>query len=303
MRKLSESQKNARLEDGLIVNKATGRSCLSSMGLYLKAIRKTRLLDYGEEIELAVKIASGDDFARRMMIESNLRLVVKIAKRYTNRGMTFDDLIEEGNMGLIVAVGKFRGDKGARFATYAGWWIEQSIERALQKQTKLVRVPVHVSDDLQKLKRVRETFILERRIEPTEEELCDLTGFTKAYVVRLSSINLQVCSIDQEVSIDNDSSFAEVLSDPDQKGQAETLISNQLNDLLLSLLPGLSDREREVIARRFGFGDAEEETFEQISRDMGLSRERIRQIQNEAIGKIKTAFADRYGVGKDVLEV
>jgi RNA polymerase sigma factor (sigma-70 family) len=303
MRKLSESRKNARLEEELTVNKTTSRSSLSSMGLYLKAIRKAKLLDYGEEVELAEKIAGGDDYARKMMIEANLRLVVKIAKRYTNRGMNFDDLIEEGNMGLIVAVEKFRGDKGARFATYAGWWIEQSIERALQKQTKLVRIPVHVSDDLQKLKRVRQAFLLERRVEPTDEELCALTGFTKPYLTRLSSINLQVCSLDQEVSIDNDSSFAEVLSDPDQKGQAQTLIDGQLSELLHSLLPELSDREREIIARRFGFGDEEEETFDEISKDMGLSRERIRQIQNEAIVKIRTAFADRYGVGNDVLEV
>ncbi|MBE0618652.1 MAG: sigma-70 family RNA polymerase sigma factor, partial [Proteobacteria bacterium] len=193
----------------------------SSMGLYLRDIRKTRLLTPQEEIDLALRIEKGDEAARSRMIESNLRLVVKIAKRYVNRGLPFMDLIEEGNVGLIKAVERFKASKGCRFSTYATWWIRQSIERALTNQVRTIRLPVHVSDDIDRMNRVQENLNRIFRRPPTEEELAGETGFTEAYIRRLQSIRRKILSIDQALDVDGDFTLQDKLEDPSVEDPVE----------------------------------------------------------------------------------
>lgn len=264
----------------------------SSMGLYLRDIRRTRLLTPREEIELALRIEKNDDRARRRMIESNLRLVVKIAKRYSNRGLTFMDLIEEGNVGLIKAVERFKASKGCRFSTYATWWIRQSIERAITNQVRTIRLPVHVSDDIDRLRRVTEELQRSRRRTPTDEELAEETGFTLAYIERLGSIRRKILSIDQALDVDGDFTLQDKLEDPRVEDPVDALLGEKLGDLLRAKFPILNAREKRILSLRFGLEDDEPMTLEQIGREFGVTRERIRQIQVEALGKLRAAIED-----------
>ncbi len=257
------------------------------MGLYLRDIRRTRLLTPREEIELALRIEKGDEQARSRMIESNLRLVVKIAKRYVNRGLTFMDLIEEGNVGLIKAVERFKAEKGCRFSTYATWWIRQSIERALTNQVRTIRLPVHVSDDLDRVKRVTENLTRMLRRAPSEEELADETGFTLPYIRRLHSIRRKVMSIDQALDVDGDFTLQDKLEDPRVEDPAESLHGEKIRRFLRGKLSILNDREKRILTLRFGLENDEPMTLEKIGREFGVTRERIRQIQVEALGKLR----------------
>ncbi|MDW7711489.1 MAG: sigma-70 family RNA polymerase sigma factor [Deferrisomatales bacterium] len=264
----------------------------SSMGLYLRDIRKTRLLTPQEEIELALRIEKGDEAARSRMIESNLRLVVKIAKRYVNRGLPFMDLIEEGNVGLIKAVERFKASKGCRFSTYATWWIRQSIERALTNQVRTIRLPVHVSDDIDRLNRVTENLNRLFRRPPTEEELAAETGFTEAYVRRLLSIRRKILSIDQALDVDGDFTLQDKLEDPSVPDPVEEIHAEKIKRCLRSKLTILNDREKRILDLRFGLEDDEPMTLERIGKVFGVTRERIRQIQVEALAKLQDAFAE-----------
>ncbi|MDF1555334.1 MAG: sigma-70 family RNA polymerase sigma factor, partial [Deferrisomatales bacterium] len=261
---------------------ATGRSAASptsSMGLYLRDIRKTTLLKPHEEIELALRIEKGDEAARRRMIESNLRLVVKIAKRYVNRGLTFLDLIEEGNVGLIKAVERFKAEKGCRFSTYATWWIRQSIERALTNQVRTIRLPVHVSDDVDRLGRVTDHLSRRLRRPPTPEEVAEECGFSLAYIERLHSIRRKILSIDMALDVDGDFTLQDKLEDPNVSDPSEAIHSDKMKRYVRTKLSVLNDRERKIVELRFGLEDDEPMTLECIGRVFGVTRERIRQIQ------------------------
>ena len=264
----------------------------SSMGLYLRDIRKTRLLTPQEEIELALRIEKGDEAARRRMIESNLRLVVKIAKRYVNRGLPFLDLIEEGNVGLIKAVERFKASKGCRFSTYATWWIRQSIERALTNQVRTIRLPVHVSDDIDRLNRVTERLTRRLRRPPTEEELAEETGFKLAYVQRLHKIQRRVLSMDQALDVDGDFTLQDKLEDPNATDPADSIQREALCRFLRSKLSVLTERERRIITLRFGLDGGDPMTLERIGKIFGVTRERIRQIQVEALQKLRGALEE-----------
>ncbi|TAL16702.1 sigma-70 family RNA polymerase sigma factor [bacterium] len=272
--------------------KRSSGSSLSSIGVYLKEIRKTRLLKAEEEIELALRIEQGDESARKSMIESNLRLVVKIAKRYVNRGLPFTDLIEEGNVGLIKAVERFKADKGCRFSTYATWWIRQSIERAITNQVHTIRLPVHVADDLERLRRVTEKLTRKFDRHPTMEELCERTGFTDTYVQRLNSIHRKVFSIDQTINADGEYTLQSKMEDPNAEDPMETLHSERMTSFLTEKVNALNERERKILSLRYGLDDCEPMTLERIGAEFGVTRERIRQIQIEALGKIRQAFED-----------
>lgn len=269
-----------------------GSQTASSMALYLKDIRRTRLLTADQEIELALLIECGDEAARSRMIESNLRLVVKIAKRYVNRGLPFMDLIEEGNVGLIKAVERFKASKGCRFSTYATWWIRQSIERALTNQVRTIRLPVHVSDDVDRMNRAAE--IMNRRLGryPTDGELAAETGFTAAYVQRLQSIRRKIFSIDQAIDVDGDFTLQDKLEDPFAQDPIDAIHSDKLCSLVLSKLALLSEREKSILTKRFGLEDDDSMTLEKIGKDFGVTRERIRQIQVEALCKLRGALAE-----------
>jgi len=264
----------------------------SSMGLYLRDIRKTRLLTPQEEIELALRIEKGDEAARSRMIESNLRLVVKIAKRYVNRGLPFMDLIEEGNVGLIKAVERFKASKGCRFSTYATWWIRQSIERALTNQVRTIRLPVHVSDDIDRMNRVTENLSRQFRRPPTEEELAAETGFTDAYIRRLQSIRRKILSIDQALDVDGDFTLQDKLEDPSVEDPVEGIHTDKIKHFLRRKLTVLNEREKRILDLRFGLGNDDPMTLEKIGKVFGVTRERIRQIQVEALAKLQDAFVE-----------
>ena len=273
-------------------NRTTTSHPASSIGLYLRDIRKTRLLTPQQEIDLALRIEKGDEEARAKMIESNLRLVVKIAKRYVNRGLPFMDLIEEGNVGLIKAVERFKASKGCRFSTYATWWIRQSIERALTNQVRTIRLPVHVSDDVERMNRSAEN--LSRRLGryPTDEEVAEETGFTLAYIQRLQSIRRKIFSIDQAIDVDGDFTLQDKLEDPDVEDPVDSIHSEKMRRFVLCKLSTLTDRERKILTMRFGLEDDDSMTLERIGKAFGVTRERIRQIQVEALTKLRGALEE-----------
>lgn len=264
----------------------------SSMGLYLKDIRKSNLLTPEEEISLALRIEKNDIDARRKMIESNLRLVVKIAKRYVGRGLQFMDLIEEGNVGLIKAVERFKASKGCRFSTYATWWIRQSIERALTNQVRTIRLPVHVSDDIDRMIRVTENLSRKMRRQPTEEEVAEETGFSLAYVHRLASIRRKVLSIDQAIDVEGDFTLQDKIEDTNFEDSETSLDEKRIRKYLHKKLSALTTREKEILALRFGLDSDEPMTLEKIGAIFGVTRERIRQIQVEALCKLKVAIEE-----------
>ncbi len=263
---------------------------INTMGLYLKDLRKTKLLTAEEEIELANRIEAGDMKAKSRMIESNLRLVVKIAKRYINRGLPFTDVVEEGNMGLIKAVERFKAEKGCRFSTYATWWIRQSIERAIINQVRTVRLPVHVSDDLDRLRRVGETLRKQYGRTATEQELAEESGMPLNYVTRLLSISLSISSIDQSVDHESDTTLGDRLEHPNNEDPSDAIHTGKMVKALYKHMKDLNDREKRILNMRYGLDGDDPMTLEMIGQEFGVTRERIRQIQVEAMNKIKEAF-------------
>lgn len=264
----------------------------SAMGLYLRDIRKTSLLTADEEKELGRRVQRGDQEARSRMIESNLRLVVMIAKRYVNRGLSFTDLVEEGNVGLVKAVDRFKPSKGCRFSTYGTWWIRQAIERALINQVRTVRVPVHVSDDLSRLNRVEREMHRAFRRAPSDEELEDETGFTLVYIRRLRSLQRRTMSIDQPLDSDGEFTLKDKLEDPHVSDPSEAIHAEKLRHLIRSKLGILDAREQKILTLRFGLRTGEFMTLEKIGRIIGVTRERIRQIQVEALAKLRAAIEE-----------
>lgn len=273
---------------------------VDTMSAYFKDVRKTTLLTAEEELELARKIEVGDMQARSRMIEANLRLVVKIAKRYTNRGLLLSDLIEEGNIGLIKGVERFKAEKGCRFSTYATWWIRQSIERAISNQVRTVRLPVHICDDIRKLQRVGKNHLNSHEREPTIGEYAEASGFKESYVERLLTASQKTSSLDQPLDESGDFTFGDTLETTDQPDPMEELTKSKAITLLYEKLPDLTEREKRILALRFGLGDETPQTLESIGEHFDLTRERIRQIQIEALNKIRLAFAEE-GVEKSAV--
>ncbi|MDT8421201.1 MAG: sigma-70 family RNA polymerase sigma factor [Desulfuromonadales bacterium] len=255
--------------------------------LYLKEIQKSTLLTAAEERELAEKIARGDMAARDRMIESNLRLVVKISKRYMNRGLPFLDLIEEGNMGLIKAVERFKVSKGCRFSTYATWWVRQSIERALVNQSRTIRLPVHVADDINKLVKISRELLQKLKREPTTEEIAEAMGVEPAYVSRMSVLLKKTYSIEHPMGDNSDYSLIDTIEDKNI-ADPETLIEDlDRYAHVAEWLDSLSENEREILALRFGLDDREPQTLDTIGQQFGVTRERIRQIEAKSLEKLR----------------
>ncbi|BCR05096.1 RNA polymerase sigma-38 factor, stationary phase [Desulfuromonas versatilis] len=265
--------------------------------LYLKEIQKTNLLTAEEERELARRISQGDKSARDRMIESNLRLVVKIAKRYMNRGLPFLDLIEEGNMGLIKAVERFKLSKECRFSTYATWWIRQSIERALVNQSRTIRLPVHVSDDINKLIKISRELVHKFNREPQVNELAEAMGVQPSYVRRLMVLVKKTYSIEHPMGENNDYSLMDTIEDPSAVDPS-TLIED-LNKYahVAEWLGTLSENEREILTLRFGLDDREPQTLDTIGRRFGVTRERIRQIEAKSLEKLRKIREEKSAVG------
>jgi RNA polymerase primary sigma factor len=255
--------------------------------LYLREIQKTKLLTADEEKELAGLIAKGDKAARDRMIESNLRLVVKIAKRYINRGLPFLDLIEEGNMGLIKAVERFKLSKECRFSTYATWWIRQSIERALVNQSRTIRLPVHVSDDINKMLRITRELVQKMNREPAVKEVAAEMDVSSVYVRRLMVLLKKTYSIERPMGENNDYFLIDTIEDTSTISPATLLEDINKYERVSKWFATLSDSEQKILTLRFGLDDKEPQTLDTIGRSFGVTRERIRQIEAKSLEKLR----------------
>lgn len=268
----------------------------SSISVYMREITKTKLLNPEEEIELAARILKGDERARARMIESNLRLVVKIAKDYANYGVPLVDLISEGNIGLIRAVEKFDPNKGGKLSTYAAWWIKQSIKRALANQGKTVRLPIHLVDKLARVRRISALMAEDLGREPTDSELSEELGIPREKLALLLQASKQNRSMDETTHDDNIVSFGELIADDRAIDPLEALSQKNGLDELDVVLDSLNERETEIIGARFGLNGKRILTLEEIGRDFGVSRERIRQIQNIALNKMQKALTKKNAI-------
>ncbi len=255
--------------------------------LYLRDIQKTKLLTAEDERELANRITAGDKAARDRMIESNLRLVVKIAKRYINRGLPFLDLIEEGNLGLIKAVERFKISKECRFSTYATWWIRQSIERALVNQSRTIRLPVHVSDDINKMLRISRNLMHTLNREPTVNEVATSMNVEQAYIRRLMVLLKKTYSIERPMGENSDYFLSDTIEDTSTVLPSELLENLNSYAHVSEWFAMLSENEKSILTLRFGLDDTDPQTLDTIGKQFGVTRERIRQIESKALDKLR----------------
>ena len=276
------------------------KSCaVDATSLYLKEIGSSPLLSADEEVFFSIKLQQGDEDARHRMIESNLRLVVKIARCYLNRGLDFLDLIEEGNFGLMRAVEKFDPHRGFRFSTYATWWIRQTIERALMNQARTIRLPVHVVKELNIYRRVSRKLAQKLDHTPTFQEIAHEVDKPADTVNRVLELNDSVCSLDIPVG-DNEKSFVDTI--PDRKSNSPERVTgdDNLMDKLNDWLEELPEKQREVVVRRFGLLNHKQETLDQVGREVGLTRERVRQIQIDALRRLNDMLK-KNGLSSDIV--
>jgi len=267
----------------------------SSLGSYFRDIRHIGLITGAEEKSLSRKIAKGDEEARTRMIEANLRLVVNIARRHLNRGLALQDLIEEGNIGLMKSVGKFRASKGCKFSTYATYWIRQAMERAIANQANTIRLPVHVTSDMAKIARAERELLTEESTAPSVRALAGKTGLPGRYVRRLASISTKVYSLDASVNEDADQALIDRLEDESFPAPMAGVDSMESSARIRQWLSSLDPGERRVIIERFGLDGQEPRTLESVGIAIGITRERVRQIEARALEKMrKMAESDGY---------
>ncbi len=271
----------------------SSQATADAIKLYLKEIQRSKLLTAEDERYLAGLIAEGDSCARDRMIESNLRLVVKIAKRYMNRGLPFLDLIEEGNLGLIKAVEKFKVSKGCRFSTYATWWIRQSIERALVNQSRTIRLPVHVADDINKLTKVSRELVHRLKRDPEPEEIAEAMGIDVANVRRMLVLVKKTFSIEHPMGDNEDYSLIDTIEDKNMVDPGHMIEDLDRFAHVLGWMDDLNDNEREILAMRFGLDDREPETLDTIGQKFGVTRERIRQIEAKSLAKLRKTVQEQ----------
>ena len=255
--------------------------------MYLKDIGKVPLLSAEEEIEIAKKMAEGDEDAKHQLSEANLRLVVSIAKRYVGRGMLFLDLIQEGNFGLMKAVEKFDYTKGYRFSTYATWWIKQSITRAIADQARTIRIPVHMYETINKLSKVVKQLVQKLGREPQTDEIAKEMGISEEKVREIQKISQDTVSLDSPVGEEEDSNLGTFLQDENATNPSDSATILMLKEQLLDVLNTLTPREQKVIMLRYGIDDGHPRTLEEVGREFNVTRERIRQIEAKALKKLK----------------
>ena len=255
--------------------------------MYLKEIGKISLLSLDEETELSKRIAEGDETAKNRLAESNLRLVVSIAKRYVGRGMLFLDLIQEGNIGLMKAVEKFDAEKGYKFSTYATWWIRQAITRAIADQARTIRVPVHMVETINKLSRYQRQLTLELNREPTDEELAKKMGMSPDKVREVIKIAQDPVSLETPIGEEEDSHLGDFVPDESNMSPEDFTIHEMLKEEIGDVLLTLTEREEQVLRLRFGLDDGSPKTLEEVGQMFGVTRERIRQIEAKALRKLR----------------
>jgi len=273
---------------------------LDATQLYLNEIGFSPLLTPEEEVHFARLAQKGDPAGRKRMIESNLRLVVKIARRYVNRGLSLLDLVEEGNLGLIRAVEKFDPERGFRFSTYATWWIRQTIERAIMNQTRTIRLPIHVVKELNVYLRAARELTQKLDHEPSPEEIANLLEKPVGEVKRMLGLNERVTSVDVSLGPDTDKTLLDTLTDDRPTDPCELLLDDDLSNSIDQWLSDLSEKQREVVIRRFGLRGHEASTLEEVGQEIGLTRERVRQIQVEALRRLREIL-ERNGLSSDAL--
>ncbi|MFV0455266.1 MAG: RNA polymerase sigma factor RpoS [Pseudomonas sp.] len=273
---------------------------LDATQLYLNEIGFSPLLTPEEEVHFARLAQKGDPAGRKRMIESNLRLVVKIARRYINRGLSLLDLVEEGNLGLIRAVEKFDPERGFRFSTYATWWIRQTIERAIMNQTRTIRLPIHVVKELNVYLRAARELTQKLDHEPSPEEIAHLLERPVGEVKRMLGLNERVTSVDVSLGPDTDKTLLDTLTDERPSDPCELLLDDDLATSIDRWLSDLTEKQRDVVIRRFGLRGHESCTLEEVGKEIGLTRERVRQIQVEALKRLREIF-ERNGLSSDAL--
>ena len=255
--------------------------------MYLKEIGRISLLSPEEEAELSIRVANGDEEAKNILAESNLRLVVSIAKRYVGRGLLFLDLIQEGNIGLMKAVEKFDYDKGYKFSTYATWWIRQAITRALADQARTIRVPVHMVETINKMARIQRQLTLELNREPTDEELAKKMGISPDKVREVMKISQDPVSLETPIGEEEDSHLGDFVPDERSLSPEEYTTNEILKEEIKSVLSTLQPREQQVLELRFGLIDGTSYTLEEVGKRFNVTRERIRQIEAKALRKLR----------------
>ncbi|WP_353293463.1 RNA polymerase sigma factor RpoS [Thalassolituus maritimus] len=278
----------------------TSGKTLDATQMYLNEIGFSPLLSAEEEVHYARLALKGDEMGRRRMIESNLRLVVKISRRYVNRGLSLLDLIEEGNLGLIRAVEKFDPERGFRFSTYATWWIRQTIERAIMNQTRTIRLPIHVVKELNVYLRAARELAQKLDHEPTAEDIAELLDKPVADVKRMLKLNERVTSVDTPLGPNSDKSILDTIADERMEDPGTELQNDDIQSNLSQWIEELPEKQREVLSRRFGLRGYEPSTLEDVGREIGLTRERVRQIQVEALKRLREVF-EKHGLNAEVL--
>lgn len=297
---MSAKQKNNDLEDfkddsadDVTFAVEEGTTSLDATQMYLSEIGFSPLLSAEEEVYFSRLSLKGDQSARKRMIESNLRLVVKIARRYNNRGLPLLDLIEEGNLGLIRAVEKFDPERGFRFSTYATWWIRQTIERAIMNQTRTIRLPIHVVKELNIYLRTARELVQKLDHEPTAEEIANELDAPVEDVMKMLRLNERITSVDTPFGGESDKALLDIIADEKASGPESELQSDDIRTNIVCWLEELNSKQREVLARRFGLLGYEAATLEDVGAEIGLTRERVRQIQVEALKRLRDILSQQ----------
>ncbi len=281
-----DSEKDSE-EEVIDLSIPEGVSIDDPVRMYLKEIGRVDLLTGAEEVELAIRMEQGDEEAKRKLCEANLRLVVSIAKRYVGRGMSFLDLIQEGNLGLIKAVEKFDYTKGFKFSTYATWWIKQAITRAIADQARTIRIPVHMVETINKLVRIQRQLLQKLGREPFPEEIAKEMDITEERVREIMKIAQEPVSLETPIGEEEDSHLGDFIEDEDALAPADSASYILLKEQLEEVLESLTDREKKVLRLRFGLDDGKARTLEEVGKQFGVTRERIRQIEAKALRKLR----------------
>ena len=283
-----------KMEEGVIANTGSvDNKVMDATQLYLGEIGFSPLLTAQEEVYYARRSLRGDEVSRKRMIESNLRLVVKISRRYNNRGLSLLDLVEEGNLGLIRAVEKFDPEKGFRFSTYATWWIRQTIERAIMNQTRTIRLPIHIVKKLNVYLRTSRELAHKLTHEPTAEDIAKELDIPAKEVAKILKLNERISSVDIPIGYNSDKELLDIIPDRKEATPEHELQDNDMKLRIIDWLEDLNPKQREVLARRFGLLGYEAATLENVGKEIGLTRERVRQIQVEALKCLRDVLSEQ----------